>query len=168
MLLLLTKPVFQHVIRFFLGRLSLSEQTEAILRIYRSAHVHASCLPWSAFQIYIFFFKFFLYYQTHSTNTVPFTKSATATCYTVLFSTRYSSPVVPYPNSTTILCGKQNGGCHAGLPVWSLPEVALPRGKEVVHQSHNNYSAEWTVTSVEMVAFPMRPLWEVAQFCVRK
>ncbi len=84
------------------------------------------------------------------------------------FSFRYSSPVVPYPYSTTILCGKQNGGCHAGLPVWPLPEVALPRGKEVVPQSHNNYSTEWTVTSVVMAAFPMRPLLEVALFCVRK
>jgi hypothetical protein len=57
MLLLL----FQHDIRFFLGRLALSEQTEAILRIYRSADVHASCLPWSVFQIYIIFLlKIFL------------------------------------------------------------------------------------------------------------
>ena len=40
--------------------------------------------------------------------------------------------MVPLTDSTPVFCGQQNGGGHAGLPVRPVPEVALPRGREVV------------------------------------
>jgi hypothetical protein len=40
--------------------------------------------------------------------------------------------VVPHPDCSPVLCGEQNGGGHALLPLRPLPEVALPGGQKVV------------------------------------